>query len=256
MHTSTRGVPRRIAASFAIATVFAAIGVKAATNSCVNGACNCKTAPGEMTDTGPFKVDVCFVEAGGDALAAAGYFAADRVDAAALQERLLARSDVEPGETLCVVARLGEAGESKRITEYIYPTEYNVRTKPCTGIECVKYVMREVGVAVHAETALTDVEGQLALKFDAEIVDEPEWISCGVIKADGANGAKEAVSVEQPIFPAVRFGADAKVRVGGTCVFGGVAASRKGDENKFVLAFVKVDRVLPAPMAEKPVSGE
>ena len=193
-------------------------------------------------------MDVCFVEAGRDALAESGYFELNGVDADVLRGRLLARKDVKQRETLQVVARLGEKGSAKRVEEYIYPTEYRLRLDSGSGVEFDKYKMREVGATVQAETALTDVEGQISVKFDAELVDAPEWVSRGVLKADG-DGARSDVALEQPIFPAVRFGADAKVKLGHTSVFGGVAAPLKGGADKVVLAFVKVDRVRPAQIA-------
>lgn len=89
------------------------------------------------------------------------------------------------------------------------------------------------------------------MKFDAEIVDEPEWVSCGVVKAYEDDVAKHDVSMGQPIFQSVRFGADAKVRLDRSYVFGGMATFRRGNEDKVVLAFVKVDHVRPAPSATR-----
>lgn len=249
MEAQMKRMVRHVAASIAIALAFAAVGVHAETNSCAKGTCSCKAASVGTADASQVEIDVRFVEAGRAALDAVGYFDPGDVDAAVLQERLLSRKDVKQRETLRVLARLGEKGVAKRVTEYIYPTEYRVRLKPKAGVEPEKFKMREVGVTVQAETTFIDVEDQFALKFDAEIVDEPEWVSCGTVKAYEDDVAKHDVSMEQPIFQAVRFGADAKVRLGRSYVFGGMATLRKGNEDKVVLAFVTLDRVSPAPSA-------
>ena len=249
MKTQVKRMAHCVAVSITIALVFAAAGVHAETNSCAKGMCSCKAASVVVAEASQVEIDVRFVEAGRAALDAVGYFGPGDVDAAVLQERLLSRKDVKQRETLRILARLGEKGVAKRVTEYIYPTEYRVRLKPKAEVEPEKFTMREVGVTVQAEATLIDVEDQFALKFDAEIVDEPEWVGCGVVKAYEDDVAKHDVSMEQPIFRAVRFGADAKVQLGRSYVFGGMSDLRKGDENKVVLAFVKVDRIRPAPSA-------
>jgi len=245
MRTGTIRMNRSFAASVAVALAFAAVGVRAGTNICANGSCGCSASSVGTSDPSQFEIDVRFVEAGRAALEAVGYFGPDEVEASVLEERLLARNDVKQRETLSVHARLGEKGVAKRVTEYIYPTEYRVRQRPKAGVEPEKFEMREVGVTVRAETTFVDVADQYALKFDAEVVDEPEWVNCGVVKAYEDEDSKHDVPMEQPIFQAVRFGADAKVRLGCTSVFSGMASSRKGKEAKSVLAFVKVNRVRP-----------
>jgi len=251
MKTQKKQMAHCVAAAVAIAFAFAAAGAHAETNTCATGTCACRAASAGADGAGQFTTNVRIVEAGREALAAAGYFDPKGVDADALQERLLSRKDVRQREALQVLARLGEKGVAKRVTEYIYPTEYRVRQKPKAGVEPDKFEMREVGVTVHAEAALVDAEDMFALKFDAEIVDEPEWVKCGFVKAYEEGAEKREVAMEQPVFQAVRFGADAKVKLGSTSVFCGAGAMRKGSEDKVVLAFVKVDRVSPAQVASR-----
>jgi len=251
MKTPTTRATRRLAVSLAIITAFAAIVAHAETNSCAKGTCSCKAASVVAADASLFEIDVSIVEAGRAALDAAGYFGTNDVDAAVLHERLLSRKDAKQRETLRVIAHLGEKDVAKRVTEYIYPSEYRVRLKPKTEVDPEKFEMREVGVTVHAETNLIDAEDLFALKFDAEIVDEPEWVSCGIVKAYEDEASKHNVPMEQPIFHAVRFGADVKVSLGRSYVFSGMAASRKGNDDKIILAFVKVNRFHPMPSTNK-----
>lgn len=217
----------------AVACVFAAVfSACAATNSSQNA------------ESYVVAFDVRFVYAGYDALVSAGYFGANKVDAALLEKRLIERKDVEVQTQRAFLARLGEKSSMKCVTEYKYPTEYSIKMHPTAKIEFNKYEMREIGYLATAQASLVDAEGSVLLKFDAEIVDEPSWKNYGSVKVDGETSAtKQDIPFEQPFFTAVRFGAESIVRLGEVNVFGGVPAVCKARKGKFVLAFVKVSEI-------------
>ena len=75
------------------------------------------------------EIDTRFVETGRAALEAVGYFDTNRVDAAVLQERLMARPDAKLLESVRVVTRPGEEAVVKHVKEIIYPTDFDVQLK-------------------------------------------------------------------------------------------------------------------------------
>ena len=198
--------------------------------------------------------DLRYVEAGRNALLEVGYFGTNRVNAAVLQERLMARDDVKLLEAPRILARPGEEAFLKGVLEYIYPTDYYVNhacTSQAVGTNTVYgsdsagaavepqcFTMREVGTFVQVTPTLTADGKVIDIELDAQLVGEPEWKDYGA-KAKWKGAATYDLTMEQPFFP-VRASADTKigVRPGSTCVFGGGADRRKGDEDKFVLIFV------------------
>ena len=218
-----------IAVACVIAAVFSAC---AATNSC------------QKAESYVVAFDVRFVYAGYDALVSAGYFGTNKVDAALLEKRLIARKDVDVQTQRGFLARLGEKSSMKCVTEYRYPTEYSIKMHPTAKIAYDKYEMREIGFFATAQASLVDAEGRMLLKFDAEIVDEPSWKNYGSVKVDEESSAtKQDIPFEQPFFTTVRFGAESIVRLGEVNVFGGVPAVCKERKGDFVLAFVKVSEI-------------
>ncbi|MBR4257468.1 MAG: hypothetical protein IKQ17_00385 [Kiritimatiellae bacterium] len=211
----------------------------------------------------PFNVeiDTRFVETGRAALEAVGYFDTNRVDAAVLQDRLMARPDAKLLESVRVVTRPGEEAVGKQVVEYIYPTDYDLQMPqlpagcvalPCTGAvpgmnscQCVlgalepqSFTMREVGPIVQVTPVVTDGAELIDLELRVDLVGEPEWKDYGA-KAKWEGATTYDLPMEQPFFP-VRASVDTKVSVrpGRTLVFGGVTDSRRANENKFVLVFV------------------
>ncbi len=200
----------------------------------------------------PFNVeiDTRFVEAGRAALEAVGYFDTNRVDAAVLQERLMARQDAKLLESVRVVTRSGEEVFSKHVVEYIYPTDYDVQLSHNAAsatnaaallsatVEPQSFTMREVGSIVQVTPTLAYGADLIDLEFGADLVGEPEWKDFGA-KAKWEGAATYDLAMDQPFFP-VRAHVDTKVSVrsGRTLVFGGVTDSRRANEDKFVLVFV------------------
>ena len=196
------------------------------------------------------EIDTSFVEAGRAALEAVGYFDANRVDAAVLQERLIARPDARLLETVRVVTLAGEQAATKHVVEYIFPTDYEVRLNHDAAsttnaaahvpaiVEPQSFMMREVGAFVNVTPTLMDEDGLIDLSLMAELVGEPEWKNYGAQAIwDGA--ATGDLPMDQPFFP-LRASVDTQVlvRPGRTLVFGGMTDSRRANEDKFVLAFV------------------
>ena len=207
------------------------------------------------------EIDTRFVETGRAALEAVGYFDTNRVDAAVLQERLMARQDSKLLESVRVVTRPGEEAVGKQVVEYIYHTDYDLQLPrlpagcvalPCNDAvpgtnssQCVlgalepqSFTMREVGPIVQVTPELTDDGSLIDLWINAQLVGEPEWKDYGA-KAKWEGATTYDLSMEQPFFP-VRASVDTKVSVrpGRTLVFGGVTDSLRANEDKFVLVFV------------------
>ena len=207
------------------------------------------------------EIDTRFVETGRAALETVGYFDTNRVDAAVLQERLMARQDAKLLESVRVVTRPGEDAVGRQVVEYIYPTDYDLQLPrlpagcvalPCNdavpgtnSCQCVlgalepqSFTMREVGPIVQVTPVLTDDGSLIDLWINAQLVGEPEWKDYGA-KAKWEGATTYDLSMEQPFFP-VRASVDTKVSVrpDQTLVFGGVTDSRRANEDKFVLVFV------------------
>ena len=196
------------------------------------------------------EIDTRFVETGRAALEAVGYFDTNRVDAAVLQERLMARQDAKLLESVRVVTRPGEEVVGKHVKEIIYPTDFDVQLKHniasstnaaallSATVEPQSFTMREIGSIVQVTPTVSDTAALIDLEFRADLVGEPEWKDYGA-KAKWEGAATYDLAMEQPLIP-VRAIVDTKVSVrpGRTLVFGGVTDSRRANENKFVLVFV------------------
>lgn len=196
------------------------------------------------------EIDTRFVETGRAALEAVGYFDTNRVDAAVLQERLMARQDAKLLESVRVVTRPGEEVVGKHVKEIIYPTDFDVQLKHniasstntaallSATVEPQSFTMREVGSIVQVTPTVSDTADLIDLEFRADLVGEPEWKDYGA-KAKWEGAATYDLAMEWPLIP-VRASVDTKVSVrpGRTLVFGGVTDSLRANEDKFVLVFV------------------
>ena len=196
------------------------------------------------------EIDTRFVETGRAALEAVGYFDTNRIDAAVLQERLMARQDAKLLESVRVVTRPGEEVVGKHVKEIIYPTDFEVQLKHniasstnaaallSATVEPQSFTMREIGSIVQVTPTVSDTADLIDLEFRVDLVGEPEWKDYGA-KAKWEGAATYDLAMEQPLIP-VRASVDTKVSVrpGRTLVFGGVTDSRRANEDKFVLVFV------------------
>ena len=198
--------------------------------------------------------DIRYMSADRKTLSEVGYFGTSRINAAVLQNRLMAHGGARLLESPRLVTRRGEETVLNGLTEYIYPTDYEVNhalTSQMDGtnivygtdsagaaVEPQAFTMREVGTIVQITPSLVDDGNLIDIELYTYLVGEPEWKDYGA-KAKWKGMATYDLPMEPPFFP-VRATTDAKVsmRPGATYVFGGGADRRKGDEDKFVFIFV------------------
>ena len=198
--------------------------------------------------------DIRYMSADRKTLSEVGYFGTSRINAAVLQNRLMAHGGARLLESPRLVTRPGEETVCKGVMEYIYPTDYEVNhalTSQMDGtnivygtdsagaaVEPQSFTMRETGTIVQITPSLVDDGNLIDIELYTYLVGEPEWKDYGA-KAKWKGMATYDLPMEQPFFP-VRATTDAKVsmRPGATYVFGGGADRRKGDEDKFVFIFV------------------
>ena len=193
------------------------------------------------------ELDCRFVEAGREALAAAGYFATNRVDGATLLSRLMAHDGVKVLAAPRMIGRNGEEIMSKHVKRIRYPQDYDVlidegtsntvRRTSAVAVEPQNFEEREVGVTVVATPTILE-DGNVRVHLEAKLVDEPEWKDFGV-KAAWEGAASYDLVMEQPMFPE-RLSLDAylSLNLGETVVIGGVTDSREKNEGRFVFLFV------------------
>ena len=198
--------------------------------------------------------DIRYMSADRKTLSEVGYFGTSRINAAVLQNRLMAHGGARLLESPRLVTRPGEETVCKGVMEYIYPTDYEVNhalTSQMDGtnivygtdsagaaVEPYSFTMRETGTIVQITPSLTADGNLIDIELYTYLVGEPEWKDYGA-KAKWKGAATYDLAMEQPFFP-VRASTDTKVsmRPGATYVFGGGADRRKGDEDKFVVIFV------------------
>ena len=198
--------------------------------------------------------DIRYMSADRKTLSEVGYFGTSRINAAVLQNRLMAQDGAKLLESPRLVTRPGEETVLKGLTEYIYPTDYYVNhavssqtdgSNTVYGVDSAgaaaepqSFTMRETGTIVQITPSLTADGNFIDIELYTYLVGEPEWKDYGA-KAKWKGAATYDLAMEQPFFP-VRASTDTKVsmRPGATYVFGGGADRRKGDEDKFVFIFV------------------
>ena len=202
------------------------------------------------------ELDIRCISADKKALSEVGYFGTNRVSAAVLQERLMARSDAKLLEAPRVSVRSGGEALLKGVVEYIYPLDFDVMStvsEQAIGTNIVMYgsdsagmavepqnfTMREVGAIVHATARQDGTDDMVKLELDTQFMGEPEWKDFGA-KAKWKGAATYDLTMEQPLFPVMVSEPlnGAALRLGETCVFGGGADRRKGEEGRFILVFL------------------
>ena len=208
--------------------------------------------------------DVRLVGAGREALKAVGFEVSSHVsDAAALCKKLLDRDDVDLIDASRVIVRSGDEYVTKAVTEYIYPTEYNLRiespistnsqssasadsphSQKCvlSAVEPTKFTMREVGSIVQMTPTLTLDCRLVDLELIVQFVSDPIWKDYGV-KAPLATPSRYDLPMEQPFFPVRSVDVKTTVKPGRTAVFVGGGLSQKESGNKTLLVFVTVNGV-------------
>lgn len=208
--------------------------------------------------------DVRIVGAGREALKAVGFEGAGHVsDAAALCKKLLDRDDVDLIDASRVIVRSGDEYVTKAVTEYIYPTEYNLRiespistnsqssvsanslhSQNCalSAVEPTMFTMREVGSIIQMTPTLTYDCRLVDIVLNVQFVSDPIWKDYGV-KAPPATPSRYDLPMEQPFFPVRSVDVRTTVKPGRTAVFVGGGLSQKESGNKTLLVFVTVNGV-------------
>ena len=208
--------------------------------------------------------DVRLVGAGREALKAVGFEDSSHVsDAAALCKKLLDRDDVDHIDSFHVVVRSGEEYVTKAVTEYIYPTDYDLaiespvstnsqssasadslHSQNCvlSAVEPKMFTMREVGAIVDITPTLTSDSRLIDLVLKVQVVSDPIWKDYGV-KAPPATPSRYDLPMEQPFFPVRSVDVTTTVKPGRMMVFVGGGLSQKESGNKTLLVFVTVNGV-------------
>ena len=118
-------------------------------------------------------------------------------DLSMILHMLSQRSDTDLLSAPKVLTRPGEEAVMKVVTEYIYPTDYDVQLQSSSSgsggsygggsqsailavVEPQSFTMREVGVILDVTPTLTDDGNLIDLKLNTQVVDEPTWKNYGM----------------------------------------------------------------------------
>lgn len=173
----------------------------------------------------------------------------DAVPAGELERRLVARRDLVENKVCRVTTRSGEEAVFKDVTEYIYPTDYDVQMSSYapsgsndwvrTGeygfasVEPQPFTMREVGSILQVTPTLTDDGQVMDLEMNVQIVTPPEWMDYGM-QLPSAIGGSYALPMKQPFFPVASSDMKLSVTPGETVIASSGVIQGKSDETEFV----------------------
>ena len=119
-------------------------------------------------------------------------------DLSMILHMLSQRSDTDLLSAPKVLTRPGEEATIKVVTEYIYPTDYDVQLQSSSSgssggygggggssmilavVEPQSFTMREVGVILDVTPTLTDDGNLIDLHLQTQVVDEPTWKNYGM----------------------------------------------------------------------------
>lgn len=116
-------------------------------------------------------------------------------DLSMILHMLSQRSDTDLLSAPKVLTKPGEEATIKVVTEFIYPTDYDVQLQSSSSsgsgnsssqsavlavVEPQSFTMREVGVILTVTPTLTDDGNLIDLVLDAQVVDEPTWKNYGM----------------------------------------------------------------------------
>lgn len=138
------------------------------------------------------------------------------IPAGELEQLLVARRDLIGNESFEVKTKPGEEAVIKSVTEYIYPTDYDVqmgemqpsvsnetakdRSSGIATVEAQSFTMREVGTILDVTPTLSDDGRVIDLKINTCVVDKPEWDEYGM-DLPSPNGGSYRLPMKQPYFP-------------------------------------------------------
>ena len=174
----------------------------------------------------------------------------DAVPAGELERRLAARRDLVENKLCRVATRPGEEAVFKNVTEYIYPTDYDVQMSSYapsgsnnwvrTGehgfatVEPQAFTLREVGSILQVTPTLTDDGQILDLELNMQIVKPPKWEDYGMQLPSSADGGSYALPMKQPFFPVASYDTKLSVTPGETVLASSGVVQGKCDETEFV----------------------
>ena len=203
------------------------------------------------------ELDVRIFEVSNEALEAVGWFGKESLDADATQKALAKRNDVKELASPVIWTRMGEEAVYKSVMEYIYPTDFEVKTPEIcclhgeaggeaddapakvnlTVVEPQSFTMREAGVIIDVTPTL-DESGAMNIQLHLSVVGDPEWRDYGMT-AIASNGEKYDLPMEQPLFPAFNLDTYIYAMPDSTVVTGGLyGKSVEGASAKFILVFL------------------
>ena len=137
-------------------------------------------------------------------------------DVSMILHMLAQRSDTDLLSAPKVLTRSGEEAVMKVVTEYIYPTDYDVQLQSSSSggggysgggsqsailavVEPQSFTMREVGVILQVTPTLTD-DGQVVdLELNTQVVDEPTWKNYGMKIPFTGNSQNLSVGTWPPV---------------------------------------------------------
>ena len=140
-------------------------------------------------------------------------------DLSMILHMLSQRSDTDLLSAPKVLTKPGEEAVIKVVTEYIYPTDYDVQLQSSGSsssssssssgggssmilavVEPQSFTMREVGVILDVTPTLTDDGNLIDLKLNTQVVDEPTWKNYGMKVPFSGNTSSGAMADIGSIF--------------------------------------------------------
>ena len=120
-----------------------------------------------------------------------------QADLSLILHMLSQRSDTDLLSAPKVLTQSGQEAVMKVVTEYIYPTDYEVQLQSSSSnngggnsggsqsailavVEPQEFTMREVGVILRVIPTLTDDGNLIDLELETQVVDEPTWKNYGM----------------------------------------------------------------------------
>lgn len=199
------------------------------------------------------EVEVRFVEVRQKVLNELGDFA--NIAPAVLERALVARHDLDLNKSWKLVTRNGEEAVGKRVTEYIYPTDFKVVclpnltqgkvSSPTNGESCVfqavepkNFMMREVGIILQANPMVSADDKTIDLALNAQVVDEPTWRNYG-FKVPAPGGTYYDLPMEQPNFFARSVDTKVELVAGETALVDSAVNKDKDGADKTLFVFVR-----------------
>jgi general secretion pathway protein D len=138
-----------------------------------------------------------------------------------------------------VTTQTGQEATIKVVTEYIYPTAYEVT--PVTGetdndtsviiggiVEPQDFQMREVGVILTVQPDVSPEGQMITLNMTPEVVTEPDWKNYGTTYTD-QDGNTQQLNMEQPFFHTRLVQTSISIYNGATVVMGGMITEQRED---------------------------